>query len=192
MEPKSYADALQKRFPHDDAQGLYRSPMIPAGPLGKAFRSFRTISTPKDILGLHHQSGMLGSVSLAVTATHLHHDKGSIPLDDLRSAEADGNTLTVTAMTLGIASQLRLRCGSERAASLLARCLDDLRYQETPPELVPADMGDYSQYSPEAQLWLELRDEILRTLDQLHERFQLGRLNLMEYEEAKANLLRRL
>ena len=40
--------------------------------------------------------------------------------------------------------------------------------------------------------WLLLRDEVMRTIDQLYERFQDGKLSLLEYENKKEQLLARL
>jgi hypothetical protein len=39
---------------------------------------------------------------------------------------------------------------------------------------------------------LLLRDEVMRTIDMLHERFQDGKLSLIQYEEKKTELLARL
>lgn len=46
--------------------------------------------------------------------------------------------------------------------------------------------------NPASIQWLELRDEVLRTIDLLYEKYQEGKLSLIEYETLKEDLLRHL
>ncbi|MCS7085291.1 MAG: hypothetical protein RMM53_05855, partial [Bacteroidia bacterium] len=77
------------------------------------------------------------------------------------------------------------------AAVTLARFFEAL--SAVPKIESPAiETRDYSSFSADARVWLELRDEILKTIDRLHEAFNAGKISLLEYEDKKAELLRRL
>ena len=82
----------------------------------------------------------------------------------------------------------------EQATAILAKMLDDLAYWDPEKEKAEAVAPEqaYAQFEGSALDWLLLRDEVMRTIDMLHERFQDGKLSLLQYEEKKTELLARL
>jgi len=149
----------------------------------------------KEIQAFYRYGGLVGSSgSLVLTPTHCHHPRGQFALQDLRGVGHEGKVLQFQVnMSSGNLTGVDFRCDSEADARLLADFFDHLIYAPQADSLLQdAAPKTYAGYSPEAVQWLEIRDEVLRTIDLLAQRFQDGRLNLLEYEEKKADLLSRL
>ena len=191
--PRSFTELIQRLFTTDERLGLYARPNIPSGKLGRALNDHTAVS-PADVLACHVFGGGAFSAggSIVLTATTCHYGKASFLLEDLHGATAEEKEILVDANRAGAATRHTLRCGSEEAARALARALDTLAHPPAAPGAGLAEKPDYSAFSKTSLDWLELRDEVLRTIDLLHNRFQDGKLSLLEYEEKKADLLSRL
>lgn len=188
-----FRDLIQRRFPQNDQRGFYRLPDIPNGAMSRALNDFTRLSQ-RDVVAIYRYGSLMGgSGSVVLTATHLHHPKGSFALADLKGAFQQGKDVQFQLNTGGGSiGTVNFKCATEEDAQALQRFLDDVATAPRADDIAPTPQADYSAYSPEAVNWLELRDEVMRTIDQLHERFQDGRLSLMEYEDKKADLLSRL
>jgi hypothetical protein len=188
---KSYKDFILQRFPFDDKLGFYVKPHLPASVLGKALNLFDGIKNPSDVIAVYLYDKLLGAGGVALTETTAHYSKAMFVLEDVRSGMAEDRTVHVDVNRGGALSRHSIRVEKPEAGATLARFFGTLA--DVPKaDAIALPAGDYSSYSPEAKLWLELRDEILKTIDLLHERFNAGKISFLEYEDKKADLLRRL
>ncbi|MBX3102116.1 MAG: hypothetical protein KF690_06390 [Bacteroidetes bacterium] len=188
-----FEDIILRRFPHNEAKGFFRKPDIPNGPKARVLNDYTRVN-PNDVLAFYRYGSLLGSSSsLLFTPTHLWHPKGSIALADLKGASVQEKTLAIAFNAGGAMGAQPFKCDTAEDAAQLAGFLENLAMAPKAEDLVQqAAPKSYEGYSPEAVQWLEIRDEVMRTIDLLSERFQDGRLNLLEYEEKKADLLSRL
>ncbi|MDX2062562.1 MAG: hypothetical protein SFY70_05840 [Bacteroidia bacterium] len=186
----SFTEVIKRNFPSDERLGFYVQPNIPSGITGRVLNTYTRINIP-DVVAVHAYGTMLDKDYIVLTDTQLHHEKGSVNLEDLKGATARDRYVDVDVNTSGNTHRLSLKTKDADAAKVLARTLDTLSFQPKADDLMP-EKADYSQYSASSLSWLELRDEVMRTIDLLHERFQNGKLSLLEYEEKKADLLSRL
>jgi hypothetical protein len=187
---KNYSDTIQRKFPDDSRLGFYKKPNIPASKLGKVLGQFKNLNIA-EIMAFHQYGGLFSSGNVAFTPTMCHYDKGSFYLEDVKSAQVREHWVDVAVNQGGAFVTHNLRTDSAEAAALLERFLDSLGNAPKADDLVQK-IADYSGYSKEAINWLELRDEVIRTIDLLAQRFQDGKLSILEFEEKKAELLARL
>ena len=183
-----FSELIERRFPHLPAEGFYVRPQLPATQLGRVLASNTRISSPADVVAFYRFSTTFSSGSVVLTGSDCFFDGGSFRLADLRGAQADGKQVVVH---LAGPTQQQLRCGSESDARRLATALEAVA-NAPKAETLLASVDAYASFSPEAVQWLELRDEVLRTVERLNELFQDGKISLLEFEETRERLLSRL
>lgn len=190
--PQEYKAIIERQFPNDERLGFFVKPNLPTSILGRVLNDHTKLG-PGDVLAIHRAGGGMlgGGGTIALTATHVYYDKGFFLLEDIRSAETHGKTVTVDVNQNGASVPHTLKADSEEAAPILARTLDTLGLQSKTQDIPVTDYAAQG-FDKAAVQWLTIRDEVMRTLDMLHDRFQAGKLNLLEYEETKAELLGRL
>lgn len=186
----SYSEIIRRNFPSDETRGFYVQPNIPTGITGRVLNTFTRLNIP-DVVAVHAYGTMLDKDYIVLTDTHLYYEKSNFLLVDMKGATPRDRFADVDVNVNGNLTRHSLKTKDAEAAKILARVLDTLSFQDKADDLVP-EKPDYSQYSASSLSWLELRDEVMRTIDLLHERFQNGKLSLLEYEEKKADLLSRL
>ncbi len=188
-----YRDFIKRKFPANESEGLYVTPNLGGSKLGRILNKETQIQTG-DVVAFYLDSGFFGSTYFILTNDHGYYPGGQFPLENVRSAEPDGKTLIVFVGTLTGATKTHIKLGDEDAATAIAKVLDDLAFYdpEKTAELAEADENKYAEFEGQAIDWLKLRDEIMLTIDMLHEKFQDGKLSLLEYEGKKAELLERL
>ncbi|MFK7969202.1 MAG: hypothetical protein AB8F95_02495 [Bacteroidia bacterium] len=185
-----YRSYLKDKFPHDERNGLYVAPNMPAVKLGKALMKDRRIASPNDVLALHVDDGTFSSNYIIFTHDKCYYDGGEFLLEDVKEIQLEGKKLTVFANQKGQYLPHQLKAKNETVAKTLQRVFDGLgSFDPKAQELVA---NAYENYSTTELDWLNLRDEVMRTIDMLHDRFQEGKLSLVQYEEKKLQLLERL
>lgn len=189
---QDYTELIQRRFPNDKRMDCYVKPNMPATRLGKALAKFTRISSPSDVVAFHISGGMFSSDTLLLTASECHFDKGFFLLEDVVGVHADEKNVVVKVNQGGAYVQFSMKTESDQAAKLIADVFDAIVYAPKGESFMEPVESAYEKYSPEAVNWLELRDEVLRTIDLIHELFQAGKLSLTEYQEKKTDLLSRL
>lgn len=188
-----YRDFIKRKFPHNEDQGMYLSPRLPATKLGKILMRETRVKQPSDVVAMYLDTSFFGDTYLLLTDTKCYYDGGTFDLETLRSCKADGKNIEFTVSGVGSSYGQRMKLGDEQAAAAIAKVLDDLAYWDKADEEATApDPEKYQQFEGQALDWLLLRDEVMRTVDMLYERFQDGKLSLLEYESKKAQLLARL
>ncbi len=187
--PKDFTELIKRNFPNDERLGFFVKPNIPSGKQGRVLNDFTRLS-PGDLVACHTWGNMLGGGSIAFTGTQCFYEKAFFTYEDLKGAEARERLVDVEVNQTGSMIRHTLKCENEEAAKIMARVLDTLATQPKADDIVAP--ADYSKFSASSLSWLELRDEVMRTIDMLYERFQNGKLSLLEYEEKKADLLSRL
>ncbi len=187
-----YASLIKEKFPHDESLDLFRAPHLPAVKLGKLLRRETRIASPSDVLGLHLWSGLLSSGYLVFTQDRCFFDGGGAALEDIRSAGAKGSRLVLAVNLQGQLSPIELNVGSEAAAQALVRFLEQIAYNDPKAEAVVANTYEQSGFDPAEINWLKLRDEVMRTIDMLYDRYNDGKLSILEFESKKEELLSRL
>jgi hypothetical protein len=188
-----YREFIKRKFPHNESLGLYVAPQLPGSKLGRILMKETRVKQPGDVVAMYLDSGLFSSSHLLLTDTKCFFEGGSFDLETLRSAKAEGKRIEFLISTPGSTQAVWFKSGSEEAATIIARLMDDLAYwdkeSETETESSP---GKYAAFEGSAVDWLLLRDEVMRSIDMLYERFQDGKLSLLEYEEKKTDLLGRL
>jgi hypothetical protein len=188
-----YREFIKRKFPHNEDLGLYVAPRLPATKLGKILMKETRVKQPSDVIAMYLDTGFWSSTYLILTDTKCFYDGGTFDLETLRSCSASGGAIEFMISGMGSTFGQKLKIGNELAATTLAKVLDDLAYWDKDKENeTAADPEKYAQFEGSALDWLLLRDEVMRTIDMLHERFQDGKLSLLEYEGKKGELLARL
>jgi hypothetical protein len=188
-----YREFIKRKFPHNEDMGLYVSPRLPATKLGKILMKETRIKQPNDVVAMYLDTGFFGGAYLILTDTKCYYEGGTYDLETLRACKADGKTVEFMISGMGSTYSQKVKLGDEQAASAVAKILDDLAYWDKgAEEETAADPEKYKAFEGQALDWLLLRDEVMRTVDMLHERFQDGKLSLLEYESKKTELLARL
>lgn len=185
-----YTLLIKEKFPADERNGLYVSPQLPAVKLGKLLRKDRRIASPADVLALHEYSGMLSSGTLLLTREACYYDKGSFLLEDVKEYQHKGDKCTVFVNQNGQFVPHEFSVKNEQVATALKRVFEAIRFYDPVSEAMVAKT--YEGFSNTELDWLNLRDEVMRTIDMLYERYNDGKLTLLEYEQKKEELLGRL
>lgn len=188
-----YRDFIKRKFPHNEDLGLYVSPRLPATKLGKILMKETRVKQPGDVVAMYLDTGFFGGSYVILTATQCFYEGGTLDLETLRGSKADGKTVEFMVSGMGSTYSQRVKLGDEQAATTIAKVMDDIAYWDKEAEDSTApDPEKYAPFEGQALDWLLLRDEVMRTVDMLHERFQDGKLSLLEYESKKTELLARL
>ncbi|MCS6903907.1 MAG: hypothetical protein RML72_04310 [Bacteroidia bacterium] len=187
----NFAETIKKKFPYNEKLGFYVKPHLPAKLLGKVLNNYTKISSPADVVALYYYTTVFSSNNIVLTGTHLFAPKNSFLLEDIRSARANKNTLELMINQSGNTVSCQLSTQNEDAAQILAKFFEDLVYTPRTESLL-ATVNSYEQYPEAERNWLLLRDEIMKTIDMLYEKFNEGKITLLEFEEKKQELLSRL
>lgn len=185
-----FTELLQRNFPNDERLGFFVKPSIPSSKQGRILNDFTRLS-PGELVACHIYGNMLGGGSIAFTGKSCYYEKAFFNYEDIRGANARDRYVDVDVNQSGASVRHSLKCENEEAAKILARVVDTISAQPKADDLVQS-IADYSKFSKESVQWLEIRDEVMKTIDLLYDRFQNGKLSLLEYEEKKADLLARL
>ncbi len=185
-----YADLIKEKFPHDEANGLYKFPQLPAVRLGRILARDTRIPSPNDVLALHVYSTTFSGGTIIFTQDTCYYNKGTFLYEDLKEVQEKGSKLTVFANQQGQFVPHELSVKNKQVAHTLRRVFEGLmRNAPTTTQIVEQT---YEGYSNTQLDWHNLRDEIMRTIDMLYERYNDGKLTLLEYESKKEQLLERL
>ncbi len=188
-----YRDFIKRKFPANPSEGMFVTPHLGGSKLGRILNKEKRIQTG-DVVAYYLDSNLFGSTYLVLTGTRCYYDGGQFNLENVRSAEADGKHLAVYLGTNTGADKIRLRLGDAGVVSTIAKVLDDLAFHDPVKveDLMDKGPNKYAEFEGQAIDWLKLRDQVMLTIDMLHEKFQDGKLSLLEYESKKAELLARL
>lgn len=188
-----YREFIKRKFPHNEKQGLFVAPKLPGAKLGRILMKETRVRQPGDVAALYLDSGFFGTTYVIFTDDKLYWADGAADLNTLRAARADGKRIELSVSGLGSSTTTRIKVGDDEVATALAKLLDDLAYHDPDrDQKLKAGKEKYAQFEGQAIDWLLLRDEVMRTIDLLYERFQDGKLSLLEYEAKKTELLGRL
>jgi hypothetical protein len=184
-----YAELIKTKFPSDENLGLFVAPSLPAVKLGKVLSSETRIKQPGDVLAFHLDAGFFSSSYIILTATECFYPGSGFALAEVRDARADGKFAIANVNLKGSFTEHKMGCGSEGAAKVVARILNDIGGEK---EEIKLPEPTYEGFDKAQVDWLKLRDEVMKTIDLLYEKFNDGKLSLLEYEEKKSDLLMRL
>ena len=185
-----YDQILKEKFPQDEKNGLYKIPKLPAVKLGKILIKDTRIASPNDVVAMHINSGTFSSSVILFTKESCFHEDGSFKLEDVKEVQQKGSKLVVFANQQTQFIPHTLSTKNETVAKTLQRILDKIAHYD--PKAEKLVEKTYEGYSNTELDWLNLRDEIMRTIDMLYERYNDGKLSMIEYEEKKEELLSRL
>lgn len=184
-----YREFIQSKFLDNEKLGLYKAPRLPAVKLGKILMKEQRVKQPGDVIAMHLDEGFFGSDYFLFTEDTAFFNGGEFKYVDIKTVSSDGKTVEIVANVMSALKQMSFKAKSQEAANVIARTL--LAISNHDPQKAD-EKPDYSQFEGQAIDWLLLRDEVMKTIDMLHERFQDGRLSLIEYEDKKSALLARL
>jgi len=185
-----YKEVILNKFPHNENSGLYKRPNLPAVKLGRILMSDTRISSPNDVLAMHLFSSYFSTYYVIFTGEKVIYKGGEFLLEDVKEAQTAGSNLTVYANEKASLIPHSFRVKSDQVAQTFKRFFSDIAYNDpTANKLVEQT---YVNFDGAELNWLKLRDEVIRTIDLLYERFNDGKLSLMEYENKKQELLDRL
>lgn len=183
-----YAELIKSKFPTDENLGLYSSPHLPAVKLGKVLAAETKIQ-PTDVVAFHLDAGYFSSSYVLLTNTHCYYPGSNFALAELRDARFEGKNVIAAVNLKGGFAEHKMACASEDAARVVTKILNDISNKK---EEVKLPEATYETFELKEANWLKLRDEVIKTIDVLYEKFNDGKLSLMEYEGKKADLLSRL
>ena len=185
-----YTTLIKGKFPVDERNGLFLSPNLPAVKLGRILRRDKRINSPSDVLAMHTYSGTFSSGVLLFTRDACYYPKGSFLLEDVKEFQHKGDDCTVFVNQKGQFVPHEFSVKNEQVARSLGKVFDAIRYNDPVAEAMVKNT--YEGFSHTELDWLKLRDEIMKTIDLLYDRYNDGKLTLMEYENKKEELLSRL
>ena len=185
-----YGSLLKEKFPHDERAGLYKVPNMPAVKLGKILMKDTRITSPNDVIALHLNSGTFSSSAILFTQSRCFYDEGEFLLEDVKEAQAKGSRMTIFINQKGGLIPHSFKVKNDQVAQTLQKLFQNIAWYD--PKAHEMVEKVYEGYEGAELDWLKLRDEIMRTIDMLYERFNEGKLSLLEYEEKKQELLKRL
>ncbi len=185
-----YTALIREKFPADERNGLYKVPNLPAVSLGKLLLKDKRITSPADVLAMHSWSSMFSSGNLLLTREACYYPKGSFLFEDIKEYQYKEDEVTVFVNQNGQFIPHHFSVKNEQVAKSLQRLFDSIRHFD--PKSEARIQQIYEGYSDTELNWLNLRDEIMRTIDMLYERYNDGKLTLLEYEQKKDELLGRL
>ena len=188
---RAYHKLLKEKFPQDEKNGLYVSPQLPAVKLGKLLISDRRIASPNDVVAMHLYSGFLSSGSVLFTGERCFYEGNAFDLEDIKEVQVKGSKLVVFANQQAQLIPHEISVKNEQVAKTIERVLVAISRFDPKSEAL-MKKTKYENYSNTELDWLNLRDEIMRTIDMLYERYNDGKLSMIEYEEKKEELLSRL
>lgn len=192
---RDFTALLERKLVPDPDHGIYARPKLPATKVGKALMRHKDIANPKEVLMVIEYGNLLSGGSHVLTGTTLYYPDGKFFLEDLRSTHPNNDRVECQVNVQGAAKNVILKTEDLLAARALSNVLDAVVYADKADDLAAnVEATDYAQlgYGVKEIDWLQLRDEVLKTVDLLHERFQQGKLSLNEYELKKMELLDRL
>ena len=185
-----FTDIIKELFPQDERNGLYRIPQLPAVKLGKILRKDRRISSPADVVAMHLFSGTFSSGMLILTRDRCFYEEGAFDLEDVKKFEYRNKDCTVWANQNNQLIPHTFSVKNEQVAKSLDRIFSKIAHHD--PKSEKMVQKAYEGYSNTELDWLNLRDEIMRTIDMLYDRYNDGKITLLEYETKKEELLSRL
>lgn len=189
----TYTTLLKDKFPVDERLGLYKSPALPAKKLGKILTTETRITSPNDVIGLHISEGFFSTTYLIFTGSACYYPGGTFLLEDWRELQVNDTKCTALVNQKGGLTQHLFSVGSGEVGILLKKVVQNIHaFQIENTKINESQSTDYSRFEGLALDWLLLRDEVMRTIDMLYEKFNEGKLSLLEYEEKKQQLLDRL
>ncbi|MEL7530866.1 MAG: hypothetical protein AAFN10_06145 [Bacteroidota bacterium] len=189
---RTYRELIKEKFPQDEKNGLYVSPKLPAVKLGKILLSNKQIASPNDVIALHLFSGFLSGGQVILTEDRCYYPDGVFNLEDVKEVQAKGSTLVVFANQQTQLVPHEFKVKSDQVAKTVKRVLEAIARFDPKSEAAIKKTEKYAEYSTTELDWLNLRDEIMRTIDMLYERYNDGKLSMLEYESKKDDLLNRL
>ena len=190
MRSNMFTSIIKELFPQDERNGLYRVPQLPAVKLGKILRRDRRITSPSDVLAMHIFSGTFSSGMLILTRDRCFYSEGAFDLENVKKFEYRGKDCTVLANQNNQLIPHNFTVKNEQVAKSLERIFNKIAHHD--PKSDEMVKQTYEGYSNTELDWLNLRDEIMRTIDMLYDRYNDGKLTLLEYESKKEELLSRL
>jgi len=188
--PINYAPILKEKFPTDERLGLYKMPHLPAIKVGKILTSETRISSPNDIIAMHLAEGFFSTSYVIFTSDSCYYKGGSFLLEDARECLFSDEVCTVLVNQKGRSVEHKFSVKDVSVSHIIQKVFDNLRAYN--PDLAQSETPDYSKFEGSALDWLLLRDEVMKTLDLLYDKFNEGKLSLLEYENKKEDLLNRL
>lgn len=188
---RSYRVLLLRKFPENPTFGFYRHPKLPSSLLGRTLVRFLHVTSPADVVAFYYQERFLRTYEVLFTDTHVYDKKAYYPLEDIRGVQRRDRQIYLEITQLGRLIVHEMPMGSVIAAELMERVFDMI-VRAPKEDAIEKVIQKRAGLNPASVQWLELRDEVLRTIDLLYEKYQEGKLSLLEYEMLREDLLRRL
>lgn len=188
---RSYRALLLRHFPENPTLGFYRHPKLPSSLVGRSLGRFLHVTSPADVVAFYRYDRLFRSYEVMFTDTHFYDEEAYFPLEDVRAVQRKENRLIIGLQQVGKVLYHTLDLGHPLSAELMEKVFEMIIH--APKD----DLLERARYlraglNPASIQWLELRDEVLRTIDLLYEKYQEGKLSLIEYETLKEDLLRHL
>ena len=187
-----YTELIKEKFPEDDRNDLFKVPNLPAVKLGKLLLKDRRINSPSDVIAMHEYGGLFSSGYVLFTRNACYYPDGSFLLEDVKEFQHDGGKITIFANQNAQLVPHKFSVGNEQVAKSLKRLFEAAKSYDPKSVKQMEKVRDYSEFSHTELDWLNLRDEVMRTIDMLYERYNDGKLTFLEYENKKEELLGRL
>ena len=185
-----YREFIKDKFPHDESVGMYKFPKLPAVKLGKALMKDTRISSPNDVVAMHIDEGTFSSRMVIFTDDHCYYDDGAFLLEDVKEITCDGRKLSIVTNQKGQYITHEAKVKNDQVAHNLKKIFEGIIYFD--PVAQEMVKKTYEGFSTTELDWLNLRDEVMKTIDMLYDRYNDGKLSMLDYEEKKAELLSRL
>ena len=189
-----YKNLIQSRLTPDERNGIFVAPGLPAVKLGKILMNDKRISQPGDVAAIHLDEGIFGRTAIIFTDTDCFYEGGTFPLAEIKFLKREGKNILISVNNLGALQEHNFKVANDIAAKSIYRLLEDISQQSGKIEAgeIIDSLIEYEGFDKAEVNWLKLRDELMKTIDLLYEKFNDGKISLLEYEEKKTELLNRL
>ncbi len=188
---RSYRALLLRHFPENPTLGFYRYPKLPSSLVGRSLGRFLHVTSPADVVAFYRYDRLFRSYEVMFTDTHFYDEEAYFPLEDVRGVQRKDTRLLVGLRQVGKLLTHTIDLGHPLSAELMEKVFEMIIHAPK-DDMLERVRHLRAGLNPASIQWLELRDEVLRTIDLLHEKYQEGKLSLLEYETLKDDLLRHL
>ncbi|MCS7189713.1 MAG: hypothetical protein RMJ66_05870 [Bacteroidia bacterium] len=188
---RSYRILLLRKFPENPTLGFYRHPKLPSSLVGRTLVRFLHVTSPADVVAFYYYEKIFRSYEVLFTDTHIYDKAAYYPLEDIRGVKRAKDQIILEISQVGRMMTHVIHLGNPLAAELMERVIE-LIIQAPKEDAIEKVIQLRAGLNMSSVQWLELRDEVLRTIDLLYDKYQEGKLSLLEYEMLREDLLRRL
>ncbi len=188
----TYEEVIKTMFPHNPERGFYKKPNMPATQLGRLLMDYPRLKSPALVEAFYSWKGFFKGGHLLVTKERLLFPDGDVRLEDVLSAQAQGDEVVLMVNQGGRSVSFVIKTANEKDAKTLASFFNALANVPKAEQITQKVEAIAKDLNPHEIRWIKLKDAVLDAIEKLHLLYQAGKISLTEWEIKRKELLDRL